>query len=61
MSRQPAAPPGSRLPGWAQTALFVADPVRFLAAQRRRYGPIFRVRFFGFPSQAFVTTAALAE
>ncbi len=56
-----ATPPGSRLPALVQTALFVASPVRFLERAQRRYGPVFRTSFLGFPNEVFVTTADLAE
>jgi cytochrome P450 len=36
--------PGSPLPAAAQATLFVADPVRFLRGNRRRYGPNFRLK-----------------
>jgi len=54
-------PPGSRLPAALQTARFLRDPVGVFDAAHRRYGPVFRMRFLGFPPTAFATTAAGAE
>lgn len=54
-------PPRTRVPSLLQTALFMWDPARTLAWARRRYGPVFQVRPFGFPSEVFVTTAEQAE
>jgi cytochrome P450 len=54
-------PPGSRLPSLVQTALFMYDPPRMLESARRRYGPVFQVKFIGFPPETMVTTAELAE
>ncbi|MEU6083434.1 cytochrome P450 [Streptomyces sp. NPDC047108] len=54
-------PPGPRLPASLQTALVVVAPRRVMEAARRRYGPVFRVKFLGFPRQVFVTTAELAQ
>ncbi|MFI6978822.1 cytochrome P450 [Embleya sp. NPDC050154] len=54
-------PPGSRLPSWIQTALYLAAPGRSLRAARRRHGPVFQARFLGFPPQTYVTTAELAQ
>jgi cytochrome P450 family 135 len=57
----PALPPGPRLPAVVQTALFLLAPARMLESARRRYGPVFRMNFIGFPPEAIVTTAELAE
>jgi cytochrome P450 family 135 len=57
----PSEPPGPRLPALLQTALFLYDPVRALEANCRRYGPVFRMNFVGFPPEVFVATAELAE
>lgn len=53
-------PPGPRLPSWLQTVLFLAASGRALRTARRRYGPVFRARFLGFPNEAVVTTPELA-
>lgn len=45
----------------AQTALLFRDPVGFLDACRRRYGPVFRVRLVGFPRYVYVTDPQLAR
>src|SRR5256885_5608919 len=57
----PPTPPGPRLPSALQTALLLARPTATLEAARRRYGPVFRMKFTGVPPEVFVTTAALAE
>ena len=44
-----------------QMARFYRDPVGFIEACRRRHGPIFRVRFVGFPRYVYVTDPALAR
>ncbi|MDA0636801.1 cytochrome P450 [Nonomuraea sp. MCN248] len=54
-------PPGPRLPSAAQTAWFMLDPAGAFDRLHRRYGPIFTVRYFGFPPEVYVTTAELAE
>ncbi len=54
-------PPGPRIPSLAQTAWFMRDPMSALETWHRRYGPIFTVRFFGFPPEVYVATAELAE
>ncbi|MBX6766556.1 MAG: cytochrome P450, partial [Actinomadura rubrobrunea] len=55
------APPGFRLPPPLQVAWLVADPMRFFAEGRRRYGPVFRIRLPGMPPEVCVATAELAE
>lgn len=61
MGRPPSsAPPGPGLPP-LQTARLLHDPMAYLEAMRRRYGPVFQVRFPGFPPEVFVTTAETAE
>jgi cytochrome P450 len=57
----PSEPPGPRLPALVQTAWFLRNPVHALEASHRRYGPVFRVNFVGFPPEVFVATAELAE
>jgi cytochrome P450 len=57
----PSPPPGPRLPKLIQTALFLYDPIRVLESNRRRYGPVFRLRFAGYQPEVFVATAELAE
>lgn len=54
------SPPGPRLPVLS-VARLLRDPVRYLEGLRRRYGPVFHIRFPGFPPEVFVTTAELAE
>ncbi|MCT2582030.1 cytochrome P450 [Actinophytocola gossypii] len=54
-------PPGSALPAIVQTVRFLRDPTRVLEGNRRRYGPVFRMRLVGFPPEVFVATAAHAE
>ncbi|MDI2130379.1 cytochrome P450 [Yinghuangia seranimata] len=49
-------PPGPRLPAVVQTAAYLAAPTRVLDAARRRYGPVFRFNFVGFPPEVFLTT-----
>ncbi|HEV2370771.1 MAG TPA: cytochrome P450 [Streptosporangiaceae bacterium] len=57
----PSEPPGPRLPALLQTALFLRDPLGTLEANFRRYGPVFRMNFVGFPPEVLVATAELAE
>jgi len=54
-------PPGPRLPGVVIAALLLRDPVGFLERTRDRYGPIFRVRFPGYPRYVYVATPELAR
>ncbi|WP_433513996.1 cytochrome P450 [Nonomuraea sp. CA-143628] len=54
-------PPGPRLPALLQTAWLLSDPVGALEKCRRKYGPIFTVRLFGFPPEVYVATPELAE
>lgn len=54
-------PPRTRVPSLLQTALFMWDPARTLGWARRRYGPVFQVKPFGFPPEVFVTTAEDAQ
>ncbi len=54
-------PPGPRMPGLAQTAWFLRDPIGLFEHCRRRYGPIFTLRPSGFPPEVYVTTGELAE
>jgi hypothetical protein len=49
------------LPGVVFAALMLRDPVGFLEGMRSRYGPIFRVRFPGFPRYVYVATPELAR
>ncbi|GAA2611193.1 cytochrome P450 [Actinomadura fulvescens] len=55
------APPGFRLPPPLQLAWLIKDPAGFYAAGRRRFGPIFQVRYPGLPPEVCVATAELAE
>src|SRR5207248_7717470 len=41
-------PPGPRLPRALQTALWAARPLAFMDRARRRHGPVFTVRPYGF-------------
>lgn len=54
-------PPGFRMPPAAQLARLIADPLGFYEAGRRRFGPIFTLRYPGLPPEVCVATAALAE
>ncbi|MBO2447464.1 cytochrome P450 [Actinomadura barringtoniae] len=54
-------PPGPRGLGLLSTARFFAQPVKGMEAARRRYGPVFMIKFPGFPAEVFLTTADLAE
>ncbi|WP_180903595.1 cytochrome P450 [Nonomuraea indica] len=54
-------PPGPRLPAVAQLAWFTRDPIGFLTTCHRRYGPVFTVRFAGFPPEVYVATGDLAD
>jgi cytochrome P450 len=54
-------PPGPRGLAPVLTARFFAQPVKAFEAAKRRYGPVFMVRFPGFPPEVFVTNAELAE
>ncbi|MBB5775823.1 cytochrome P450 [Nonomuraea jabiensis] len=54
-------PPGPRLPSAVQTAWFIRDAPGMLTRLRRKYGPIFTVRFTGLPPEVYVTTGELAE
>ncbi|MGH3392729.1 MAG: cytochrome P450, partial [Actinomadura sp.] len=54
-------PPGPRLPAVVQTALFLLSPIHAIESARMRYGPVFRMRFVGFPPEVLVATPELAE
>ncbi|GAA3202958.1 cytochrome P450 [Actinocorallia longicatena] len=54
-------PPGTRVPSIVQTVRFLRDPGRLLEGMHRRHGPVFALRFLGFPPEVFVTTIELAE
>ncbi len=54
-------PPGSRMPAPLQSALFAHDPARFLEGARRRFGPVFRVRFIGLADYVYVTDPELSR
>lgn len=53
-------PPGPRVPSIVQTARFATDTERMFESYHRRYGPIFTLRYAGFPPEVYVTTAELA-
>lgn len=44
-----------------QALLLFRDPVRFLERCRRRYGPVFRIKFPGAPPVAYITDPSLAR
>ncbi|SEG79573.1 Cytochrome P450 [Nonomuraea solani] len=54
-------PPGPKLPASLQTTWFMADAPGAFESYHRKYGPIFTVRYSGFPPEVYVTTAELAE
>ncbi|MFI7454644.1 cytochrome P450 [Nonomuraea sp. NPDC049714] len=54
-------PPGPRLPALAQMAWFTRDPAGLFESCHRRYGPVFTMRYPGFPPEVYVATAELAE
>lgn len=49
--------PGSRAPGWVQTADFLRSPTSFLERNRRRYGDIFSARLHGLATGRMVMVA----
>ena len=57
----PPTPPGTRLPGVLFAAAMLRDPIGTLERMRDRHGPVFRVRFPGFPRYVYVATADLAR
>ncbi|MCP2339474.1 cytochrome P450 [Actinomadura rupiterrae] len=59
--RSSNVPPGFRLPPAAQVAWLMADPLGFYEAGRRRFGPVFSLRYPGLPPEVCVATAELAE
>lgn len=54
-------PPGPRLPSPLQLAWFARDPAGLFESCHRRYGPVFTMRYPGFPPEVYVATAELAE
>jgi cytochrome P450 len=58
---QPTLPPGSRLPGLAQAALFGLNPYAWLLRNWRRYGDCFSVRFPFFGDLVYVANPALVK
>jgi hypothetical protein len=56
-----APPPGPRLPAIVQSALFSAQPVAFLDACRRRYGPVFQVRIVPFGRLTYLADPAACK
>ncbi|MEV5573742.1 cytochrome P450 [Spirillospora sp. NPDC052269] len=54
-------PPGFRMPPAVQVARLMADPLGFYEAGRRRFGPIFTLRYPGLPPEVCVANAELAE
>src|SRR6476469_10426305 len=53
-----ALPPGSRLPSWIQTIVFMRYWPRFVASCRRRYGKVFTVRASMFPPMVYLADPA---
>ncbi|RVX45885.1 cytochrome P450 [Nonomuraea polychroma] len=53
-------PPGPRLPSLVQTAWFMRDSPGMMENLHRRYGPVFAVRFTGYPPEVYVATGELA-
>jgi len=51
-------PPGPRLPGPVQTALWVGRPVELMDRCARRYGPIFTLRPLGIGAAVFIADPA---
>jgi cytochrome P450 len=54
-------PPGPKAPAAVQTVSFVRDPVNFLGRLHSRFGPIFRVKLFGYPRFVYVAEPQLAR
>ena len=54
-------PSGPRSPGLVQAYGLYRDPVTYLEDCRRRFGPVFRIRFPGIPPLAYVTEPAAAQ
>ncbi len=55
-------PPGPRLPAVVQTARWLGRHIGFMEENRRRFGPVFSLRFFGVPGTlAFVHDPASAK
>ena len=54
-------PSGPRSPRLAQVVGLYRDPVAYLERCRRRFGPVFRIRFPGIPPLAYVTDPAAAQ
>lgn len=57
----PPPPPGPRLHRLVQAVWLWRDPIGFLDQCRRRFGPVFTVRFPGIPPLAYVTDPAVAR
>ncbi|RBQ20173.1 cytochrome P450 [Spongiactinospora rosea] len=57
----PTPPPGPRLTSALQTYRLVRDPDAFFRAAGREHGPVFTIRYFGFPPEVYVAGAELAE
>lgn len=54
-------PPMPRTPSLIQTVRFLTDPVGLFRRCQAKYGPVFALKFLGFPAEVFVTDASLAE
>ncbi|MDF5755682.1 cytochrome P450 [Spongiactinospora sp. TRM90649] len=57
----PSPPPGPRKSVFRQTYRFLRDPMGLFGETARRHGPIFTLRYLGFPPEVYITTAELAE
>src|SRR6476646_5923499 len=53
-----ALPPGSRLPSWIQTIVFMRYWPRFVASCRRRYGKVFTIRAAMVPTMVYLADPA---
>ncbi len=56
---EPHVPPGSRLPGAAQSLQWFRDPVRFMLRNQRRHGPNFSVKLGPLSRCSFVAEPEL--
>jgi cytochrome P450 family 135 len=54
-------PPGSRLPTMVQAAWLARDPIGFSRHMHERFGPVFRIKFPGFPRFVYVADPALVR
>ncbi|HEX8122939.1 MAG TPA: cytochrome P450 [Solirubrobacteraceae bacterium] len=54
-------PPGSRLPTLVQAAWLARDPIGYSQWMNERFGPVFRIKFPGFPRFVYVADPALVR